>query len=426
MKQHNKRRILALLMTMVFSSADSSQADVPVRRRAADVFQLRDGTRLFGVLLDGGTDRGVRAMFRGQWLKQNAPELYESAINSAKTPTSNDDRSKEALIRHLQQLRAADEPDIERIGFLEERLTDLFPEQEQAAVAPDIVILKISNSLIRQKLLKTNAFRQQAGVAILNNLANAETSTPADLQNDLLKLTPATVVRSLPVAPSPSQKDELFERILLQADRVFGKTCRLIYQGGQFISESNGEQNLEQLAGQLLNGQVQSQLQQLLGGEFSTQKPRESLLDDDKLPQAASQLAERENADIVEVSSMSLQPANGRASVSLYVFHRASSDADWAKVASVTANATERDVLPENRQRIADDPRVKQVTQIFGGLGISGNEISKAVSIGAVVEVAQSQAKAKLTEQLTLTANPNAALNILEAKITSLPARTNQ
>ena len=111
------------------------------------------------------------------------------------------------------------------------------------------------------------------------------------------------------------------------------------------------------------------------------------------------EIAERENANIVELTSMSLNAAAGTAVVSISVYHRGGGQ-NWSKAAVVAGRAGHQDVTPDRQKAISDDPRVKQISQLLNGLGGGQNQLSKAISIGAVVEVAQQRAKAELTKAL--------------------------
>ncbi|MCP4174350.1 MAG: hypothetical protein GY758_26670, partial [Fuerstiella sp.] len=140
------------------------------------------------------------------------------------------------------------------------------------------------------------------------------------------------------------------------------------------------------------------------------------------LPPAAVRIADREEASIVEVTRMDLNPGAGTATVVVAVFHRNAKNS-WQRFALVKGTADQTDITPDRQKQIADDPRVKQVTDVFGGLGVRTNELQKAISIGAVVEVAQKRARAHMVEALT-PAGPlaRAGLSVLEAELSALPA----
>lgn len=420
-----------LMAAVILASAcvGTLQADVSVRRRAVDMFQLQDGTRLFGVHMDSESADSVKILMRASWLRTEVPELYAASLSGRTVVPDQADSVAGQLSRHIEALRAVPQPELERIGYLQERWDGLFgkvPVEDE----PDVVVLELPRSLVRQQLLKKSAMRDLAGLGILNDVATVETSDAADLTAELRKIPPARLIRDLPgMVPQKNQHEQAFQMILLNADRVFSRTCRLIYQNGQLISEAAATANPETLAVQMLSGQVQGQLQQLLGEEFGAAVPQAAKqpLAGDVLPDVAARIAEQEQARVVEVSQMDLSARDGRARVSLTVYHKNPDQTQWMKVVSVTASAGSEDISAEQQQRIADDPRVRQVTRIFSGLGAGGNDLRKAISMGAVVEVAQQRARNDLDDRLVLgMQTAGTGLQVLEAKLTELPAKVSE
>lgn len=423
---------LLVLILMIPGTVSLTHADVSVRRRAVEMFQLKDGTRLFGVALAAEDPHTIRILLRANWLRLNAPHLYASALDHRISVDTAANDVAQKLQAHIERLRTAADPDLERIGYLEERLTGLFPavpNPADKADKADVVVLQIPESLVRQQLRKKPADRQLAGLGILNDIADVEAVERDSLRTALQKLPPDSLVRELP-ARLPQEQDTaaMLRVILLSADRVLGRTCRLIFQSGQYISEAAAAANPEALAVQLLSGSVQSQLQQLLGPEFGSAAARQPAARlaavGDVLSVDASRVAERENADVVEVSQMDLDAGSGRVRVILSIYHKGTDSTEWRCVASVAGAADQTDMTAEQQQRIANDPRVRQVTQLFQGLGAGGNELNKAIAIGAVVEVAQQRARTELNDQLVREMQaPTLRLNVLEAGLNELPKK---
>ncbi len=190
------------------------------------------------------------------------------------------------------------------------------------------------------------------------------------------------------------------------------------------MSEAATRANPTAIATQMLSGQVQSQLQQLLAAETGTTvgKLNNSNLAPEILPAAAANIANNETADVVVVTSMDLNAAAGSASVTIATYHRLTKQAKWNRIAVVSSTASSADITHEQRQRILEDAQVKQVAELFRGLGIGNADLGKAVSIGAVVEVAQQKAKSKLSDALQLdNAESAAGLKVLTARFNELP-----
>ena len=113
---------------------------------------------------------------------------------------------------------------------------------------------------------------------------------------------------------------------------------------------------------------------------------------------AAARIANDEDADVVEVTSMQMNPAVGTTEVSISVYRRRS-DKRWHEVMVVAGRATAGDVTAEQRQRIEKDPQVQQVFRLFSSLGAT-SQLSNAIGVGAVVEIAQQRAKSRLNQLL--------------------------
>ncbi len=419
MRNHMKTIIYVLAMVSACSS--NLFADVSVRKRAVDVFMLRDGTLLLGVLAQSKMPDSTSILLRADWLRVEAPHIFAAAMQTSATIESAGVSTRDKLIQHIKTLQKAAAPDIERIGYLEERL-DLFPEVADSTSTLDLVLLQMPNGLIRQRILKSQPFRQIAGIAILNNLAASESATPGNLQQEIAMLPPESVIRTLPPDSTTVHDDESFNRILFQADQMFGVTCKLIYQSGQYIAESN-DQNLEAIAQQFLTSQLQSQLNGLLhaGVERKGHANKDNSVGS-RIPKIAEQLANKKNADILEITTMKLQPTIGTASVTIHVYHRLPQPIGWTNVVSTTGSATGNDITVERKQRITRDSRVEQVTDLFKALGVPDDTLSTAISMGTVVEIAQKNAKEKLRQAMSLTSQKSSRLKVIDARLTQLPS----
>ncbi|MEQ9408819.1 MAG: hypothetical protein RIK87_13875 [Fuerstiella sp.] len=387
-----------------------------------EVLQLKDGTRLFGVSLQNQQDDTVRFLLRTAWLKEHAPAILEAAEQQSNSKPEPSNGVRQRLQQHIERLRADDEQNIEKIGYLEERLAGLKPAAPGPEEESDVVILKLPASLIRTHLRRKQQLQQLAGLGILNGLTTVESVSSKDLEAELRQLGPESLIRNLP-AEIPAQDDRVLRLILLNADRMLGRTSRIIYQSGRYISEAEAEADPQALAVDMLSGQLE-QLQQLLqdGLAGAALKPGANGPAAAVLPRQAAEIARREQADVVDLTQMDLNAAAGTAQVSIAVYHHLPDEPDWKLVASVTATADRTDITDDQQQHIADDPRVQQVTQLFRGLGIRSTDLTQAISIGAVVETAQQRAREQLAAKLQLQA-PMAEqqLRVQEAELQELP-----
>jgi hypothetical protein len=419
-------RWLVITLLICGMSGPVSHAEVPIRQRAVDVFILQNGTRLLGALLQSENDGLVSILVRGEWLKQNVPELHVRLIAATNSDNLAQDPVVPLLTAHIQSLEATDVQDIERVGFLRERL-QILEHNEVGELTPDVMVIEIPDKLVRRKLLQKSAIRELAGIAILNAVTDVEIMKQADVRAALRQIPASELVRSLPSAAAADDVDHRFRRLLLQTDRIFGRTCRLILQAGRYISEQDANANPETLALELLAGQVQSRLNALLnentGASAGKLKAGTNVpVPGQPLPPRAGLIARAQQADVVEVSQMTLNAISGSASVTIDLYHRDGDKADWKFVGRVTGAATSNDISTDQQQNIANDPRVKQITQLFGGLGAGANDLTKAISVGAAVEVAQNRAKENLqafVDAAVIASEKPAA--VLRAVLTELP-----
>ncbi|MDG1897600.1 MAG: hypothetical protein P8J37_22100 [Fuerstiella sp.] len=377
----------------------ATSAEVPIRQRAVDVFVLQNGTRILGASLPSAGNGVNSILVRGEWLKRNVPEMFVPLNTTKHRGDVAQDPVALLLAAHISSLEAAGDPDLERIGFLRERLRNL-QHRNVSDTTPDVIIIDVSDSLIRRKLLQKLKIRELAGVGILNAVADVESLKQADVVAALRQIPATDLVRSLP-AEDVGDADTTFRRILLQTDRIFGQTCRLIYHSGRYISEQDASAKPETLALELLSGHVQSQLSTLLSQNSGTsagklKAGRKVPTPGQSLPLPAVAPATAQQADVVEVSEMKMNPTSGSASVTIDLYYRNGNETLWKFVGRVTGAATHQDISDDQQQNIANDPRVKQITQLFGGLGAGANDLTKAISVGAAVEVAQQRAKEKL------------------------------
>lgn len=408
--------IAVLLLTIV-----PARGQTTLRGRAADVIQLARGERLFGVSLGPAAPgaREERVLLRAAWLQENLPELYEAALKQQETAEASPLRKQ--LEDHIEQLRAAPEPDIHRITFLEERLLILFPELADRPPLPDVVVLTIPATQIRQRLNKRGPFRQAAGLAILNGLETAETGTPTELNRALEAINPTQLIRRLP--PSGQQADRaVLNQVLLQADWQLGETEKLILQSGQYISEKNAERDMAAVAMKMMTSQVQGQLQQLLreANEGPGARRFQGAARSGALPQtlpaaAINQIGDK--ADLIEVTSMNMDPTRGSASVQIGLYRPDGQRKTWTRSLQVQGQATSQDVGDDRVNEIAQDPRIQQVSQLFQGLGIGDAQLRQAFAIGAVVEAAQERAKKALKDQLFATQSGGTSLNVVNLRM---------
>lgn len=426
LKIQSRRFVIMSALLHMSALHSMTQADAPIRSRAVDLLILTDGTRLLGTLLNPQDDSNYRLLVRTQWLRNEHPEFFEFVTKTENRAKTDPKPVQQLLASHILKLEQATPQDLERIGYLRERLKKLHPEEAGRAV-PETVIIEIAGELVRRQLLQKPAARHIAMLAFRNRIADIESQSVADLKAELTKLAADTELLTEPPDASATSSEQQFLRILINTEYLFGKRCRLILHGGQYFDADNQNADLSRILPGLLQAELQNQLQQLLSEPaFAGVKPANgpgavagggTVLD-----AAATALATDKQADLVEVTRMQIDAQQATARVNISVFFKTAPSAEWTKVHHVTAPASAADVPADQGQQLANDPRVRQVTQLFQALGVGGNQLATAVSVGAVVQTAQNAAQQQLTDWLSnSSAAVTSGIQIATIPVTKLP-----
>lgn len=421
------QRILLLMIALTVLPLPPAAADTPVRRRAAELLILKDQTRLFGLIANDEPGRPLQFLVRRQWLQQEANQLLQRLKSTGDAasdgvPTDgallvNSDVAADVqwLQQYLKRLEAVPNVTAEHRFYLQECLTTL-KASDQANAKTKLIALQIDRSMITRILPKPEGPRQLTWLALRIDEPATETATPSQLQRTLSKrpeYQPPFTAADVPSLKQTLTQDNTdsnetqsarLQSMLFQADQRHGRTLQLIKIGNDYVSATNGQptEQLMPLISRMLQGQIQSQLQELLqepqpaGVSHATarlQLPAE-------LPETLQRQAATEAARVVEISGFDVQSANGTATVMMAAYHLSPVHNDWIQVASSSATASRDQVTTEAQQQVADDPRVRQISQLFRQFGISNGQLSQATSLGAVVQAAQKKAQTELNRQL--------------------------
>lgn len=404
------------LFTILVSLLPSVRAEPPMRQRAVDVFSLRDGTRLLGVSLSPPDEDSPTVLISGAWLSTQFPDLYKQVAKSPDGNAAPTDQLQRRLTQHIDQLRATEPKDIERIGFLTERLTDV-KARPKSDDTFDLIVMKIPSSLIRRQFLQKPSNRKLGGLALLNAIPNMETQSVTAITDALREAATKSALRMTMPESSVDSTDDQFQRILVTTERTLGETCRLISHGGKYLSADGDAVNFQEILPLLLEGHLQSQLGGLLNQLSNKSQPQSVAADNDKLPAEAAAMAKERR--VVEISQMELDAVGGTATVHLALYFRIAKSKEFRRISKAMGKAGQADVTAEKMQHIKNDPRVKEVTQLFKVLGTSANSFDKAIAVGAAVEIAQNRARQQLAQGFSLNPKSTTELKILNTTLTS-------
>lgn len=400
--------LLPLLLSL-FVAVAGPAAEVPIRRRAVDLIILKDGTRLLGAIVSDNRREGTDLLVRQQWLSDHAPGVIARLQDLEGVPSEAGSELATLVQQHIEQIEGTPKGSLERIGYLQERLTRLQPAPVDDDAA-EFVLMHIPPRQVRLRLQQTSGGAGLSTAAVLNRVDDVENRSRTEVLQELRQIPQGQLLTRIPgqtpAGPSQQRVTQQFRRLLVATDRAFGTTAKLILLNGEYVSEQGSAAQIQMLTTKMMMNQVQSQLQDLLneGGGLAGGGPKGggSLKRvPETLPASAAALATSQNADVVEVSEMQLNPTAGSAVVRISMYHRGTPGEDYQLATSVVGKANAADITPEQKKRIEQDARVQQITMMFGALGSGGQQINTALSVGAAVEVAQQRARDALDQSLS-------------------------
>ena len=360
------------------------------RDRVCDFAVLTDGTQLTGIAI---SESPLRIVLRTARLKADAPDLFASEIQPALADHLGQQNQKLTSILQLRtdQLRIDTPDDLQQIGFLEEVIERLNPDDDRQ-VPPWIIVVIEPMRLKRLETLAPNR-RELATLALLNEIDDFEKMHWKTVTARLQAIPESQLKR--PASPQQTVSPEaLAERILAAIDVRLNKATRLIRTGDEFVAE-DAKPEMATLLSSLLGDSLNNTLQELLNetGGIGTNPPSDRNQNNVALPAAAIRHAEKNGHATVVVSAFEFDIANGAASVTRQLF-RNSKPGGWNLVSATTGSSTTNDVTQEQIQKIEDDPQVKQISGLLSQLSSDPSALKTALQMGAVVQSALSRADA--------------------------------
>ena len=74
-------------------------------------------------------------------------------------------------------------------------------------------------------------------------------------------------------------------------------------------------------------------------------------------------------------------------------------------VVAAPGQSTVAELTDAEQKAVSDDPQIKEITALFGGLGVGTSDIAKALQMGSVVRRAAGRSTAVLEEFVTQALN---------------------
>lgn len=350
------------------------------RDRVTDRASLKDGTQLFGMAV---SEKPAKLVVRTAWVELQLPDFYANELKPMLTKLAADEPS--ALVQRLEKeielARQQAPDDRRRSGLLKEVRDRLVPDPNEV---PEFVTLEVAKGRLRSLELQKEPRRELCRLAILKGLVDYEDQHWKSVTQHLQAIPEGQRKTSLPAAEDP---DDDIDKILASVDVQLGAATKLVQSGDQVFDESQ-KPDLAALMSSMMGGNVQSLLNDLLN-EGGKAPPQAST--SDEFPLAAKAAAEKNQHKTVVLSSFEFDLEAGSATVSKRMF-RQKDDGSWSMVLVSSQKSSVNDLKPGQADAIANDPQIKEISGLVGGLGIGGEKLDTALKMGAVVQNAMNSA----------------------------------
>ena len=387
------RRTLLLLIVAGCCAMNGLAAERPkngaVSKPATDQVTLRSGIRLRGMLFETGGE-STTLLVSSSWLKTTNAKLLESA--RAKT-AANHTAALERLIERLNAEMAREHP-APLANFLKQQLESAREELNDAEKSPlEFVWLTFTPRELERTEPTTLEQRQLLAWSWSEKLERPEMREAEDLQKELKARAvvpvqwPITLIERL---PARDQSDQEWAARLAITEYAHSKP--LDFQGtGDVLARAGKEvqaAEMGQLLVEILRGQLQSQLGDLLGDAKPVKRATDNAARAESLNKAI-QTAESEKRTGFRVTRLELAGDFQQVTVTTQFMARLA-DGSWRTVFQHTERTDAKQARPEIEKRIQDDPQVKQVLELTRQLGLTAEgQIQQAIRFGAATMTAQ-------------------------------------
>jgi hypothetical protein len=400
--------ICFVLVSAVVASSCSSLRGQPrdQARLAVDVVYLKNQKQVRGFVLKQGPDELQIAVAKS-WLEKEDRDAYVKAVEFAKQSGA---KAKLTLKERIQKLLNADaqvggQP-VARNGafhfFLGKELERIDAELENPQEEPcQFVILKIKPATLSSVNIASDQNRKVAVWSWHERLADIETRKPSSLVDELKskKVDPTHVPPDLSDRFYPTEEGDEKWTIRL-AIVSYGLDKAIEFQGSgdvMLLVDSKAQPlDLSSLMGQLLQSQMSSLLEDLMG--TGKKAPRKMLDDSDWIKSAISK-AEKIKASYFRATNVRTDVLAGTSTVeSAFVVQQETGK--W----TIAWHAASVQSMAEQKQdaisRILDDPQVKAIQVQFETAGINGAALDQGIRAGAATMVAQKLANREFQEYM--------------------------
>ena len=379
------RRWCSIAFTLVVICSTTQAADRP----ASDHVTLRNGSKLRGIVFEQ-SDKSLTMVVSAKWLAAtNAKMSQPVRQQNVEAHTA----GLEQVVRRLKaEMPPVGNPAVE--AFLKQQLDDAESELAKADdFAPEFLWLTLPMKEVARVDAATPEHRQWLAWAWTEQVDRAETRMADELSRDLKARNVSPIGWPLPFIerlPVREQSDDEWAARRALADYTLGK--RLDFQGTGDVLARAGQEvqqaDVAQLLVEMLRGQLQSQLGDLLNEGKPAKKPTDNAARTESLKKAI-QAAESEQRTGFRVTRLDLAGDFQQATVTTQFVARMA-DGTWRTVFQHTERADAKQARPDIEKRIQDDPQVKKALELARQFGLGADEqIQQALRFGAATMTAQ-------------------------------------
>lgn len=400
--------ILAVLCA--FQASGQEIAELSFRERATDLVILKDDTQLRGVLIPASRG-GV--LIRSEWLRTHAANFFTEHVQpqweAAQAAQPKGSALRDAIRQEHDQLKQMPGFDAQHAGLLGEVMMKLEPEPGQM---PKLLVLQLPGNLVRRRQAQPERIQRIGFLGLLNDLPNVESAAWRELADQLAQIPPATLRSSLPQNGSSTEPTDDLDRqrsaVLASVEYRLGRTAKFVQTGSAVLPE-DGPVDVQGLMTQMLGQGLQNQLADLLneagaGAINPSGQPGGAGGGDRTAPESVRRAAEARGLRTVAISSFSTNVSGGSAVVERRLYRR-NDQGEWPLIYVAAGQSTVAELTDAEQKAVSDDPQIKEITALFGGLGVGTGEIAKALQMGSVVRRAADRSSAALEEFVTQALN---------------------
>ncbi len=261
------------------------------------------------------------------------------------------------------------------------------------------MLLQLPAKLVTFHFLQPAARRATLLQAWREKLENVETRKAADLVAELrdknIKPTEAPIDLSERLPPHPqSEREWAAQRAIVEFQ--LGKRLEFQGTGDTLIRTGEGAKNVDinQLVGQMLQGELQKTLGDLLGaaGQQPANKPGWF--------EQAAKAADREGVSGCRVTRLQQEIATGRVTVEVHFVARMPQN-KWEVISTDKVTLDANQPRKDLQDGIAKDPQVAKAIETVKGLGlpVAEAQIKLALQFGAATMEAQQSAETRFFQR---------------------------